>query len=71
MLSSRAPITRLQGWRPFLYVSRVLLLVEQTRIKPLDVLMETITPEAELISPLSRRMVCRDRDDLRVLLGAV
>jgi hypothetical protein len=35
MLSSRAPITRLQGWRPFLYARWLLLLAERTRIKPL------------------------------------
>lgn len=37
----------------------------------LDALMETIAPDAELVSPLSGRMVFRGRDDLRVLLGAV
>ena len=37
----------------------------------LDALMEAIAPDAELISPLSGRMVFRGRDDLRVLLGAV
>ncbi len=35
MLSSRAPITRLQGWRPFLCRQASLLLAERTRIKPL------------------------------------
>jgi hypothetical protein len=38
MLSSRAPITRLQGWGPFLYAWRLLLLAAGTRIKPLGVL---------------------------------
>lgn len=37
----------------------------------LDALMETIAPDAELVSPLSARMVFRGHDDLRVLLGAV
>ncbi len=37
----------------------------------LDALMESIAPDAELVSPLSGRMVFRGRDDLRVLLGAV
>jgi ribosomal protein S28E/S33 len=36
-----------------------------------DALMETLAPDAELVSPISGRMVFRGRDDLRVLLGAV
>lgn len=34
-------------------------------------MMETLAPEAELVSPISGRMVFRDERDLRVLLGAV
>lgn len=37
----------------------------------MDGLMQTLSPEAELISPLSGRMVFRGRDDLRLLLSAV
>lgn len=37
----------------------------------LDALMETIASDAELVSPLSGRMVFRGSDDLRILLGAV
>ena len=37
----------------------------------LEALMETIAPDAELVSPLSGRMTFRGHDDLRVLLGAV
>lgn len=37
----------------------------------LDAMMETIAPDAELVSPLSGRMTFRGHDDLRVLLGAV
>ncbi len=33
--------------------------------------MESLSEDAELVSPLSGRMVFRGRDDLRVLLGAV
>jgi hypothetical protein len=33
--------------------------------------METLTPDAELVSPLSGRMVFRGAADLRVLLAAV
>jgi SnoaL-like domain len=36
-----------------------------------DALVETLAPNAELISPLSARLVFRGRGDLRVLLGAV
>jgi hypothetical protein len=34
-------------------------------------LMQTLAPDAELVSPLSGRMIFRGRDDLRQLLGAV
>jgi hypothetical protein len=37
----------------------------------IDGLMDTLAPDAELVSPLSGRMVFRGRDDLRVLLSAV
>jgi hypothetical protein len=37
----------------------------------IDGLMETLAPDAELVSPLSGLMVFRGKDDLRVLLGAI
>jgi hypothetical protein len=37
----------------------------------LEALMETLAPDAELVSPISAHMVFRGRDDLRVLLTAV
>jgi hypothetical protein len=37
----------------------------------IDALMQTLSEDAELVSPLSGRMVFRGRDDLRVLLAAV
>jgi hypothetical protein len=37
----------------------------------IDALMQAIAPDAELVSPLSARMVFRGADDLRVLLTAV
>jgi hypothetical protein len=37
----------------------------------IDALLASLEPDAELISPLSGRMVFRGRDDLRVLLSAV
>lgn len=37
----------------------------------IEALMETLAPDAELISPLSGRMVFRGRDDVRALLTAV
>ena len=37
----------------------------------IDALMETLAPDAELISPISGRMVFRGNDDLRALLSAV
>jgi hypothetical protein len=44
---------------------------EATRVTDIDRMMSALAPEAELVSPLSGRMVFRGRDDLRVLLGAV
>jgi hypothetical protein len=37
----------------------------------IDGLMQTLTPDVELVSPLSGRMVFRGADELRVLLAAV
>jgi hypothetical protein len=37
----------------------------------IDALMETLAPGAELVSPLSGRMVFRGDDDVRILLTAV
>ncbi len=41
------------------------------RAKDVDRMMSVLSPAAELVSPLSGRMVFRGRDDLQVLLGAV
>ena len=45
--------------------------LEATRANDVDRIVSTLAPDAELLSPLSGRMVFRGRDDLRVLLGAV
>jgi SnoaL-like domain len=37
----------------------------------IDALMETLSADVELVSPLSGRMVFRGHDDLRVLLSAI
>ncbi len=37
----------------------------------IDALMETLAPGAELVSPISGRMVFRGEDDVRILLTAV
>jgi SnoaL-like domain len=37
----------------------------------IDAVMATLAPDAELVSPISGRMVFRGHDDLRVLLSAV
>lgn len=42
-----------------------------TKARDIDRIVSTLAPDAELLSPLSGRMVFRGRDDLRVLLGAV
>jgi hypothetical protein len=37
----------------------------------LDALMKTLSPDVEVVSPISGRMVFRGRDDVRILLDAV
>jgi hypothetical protein len=37
----------------------------------IDAVMATLAPDAEVVSPISGRMVFTGHDDLRVLLGAV
>ncbi|WP_433192688.1 nuclear transport factor 2 family protein [Nocardia sp. CA-107356] len=43
---------------------------EATQPFDIDTLMTTLTPDAELTSPLSGRLVFRGHDDLRILLTA-
>jgi ketosteroid isomerase-like protein len=45
--------------------------LEATRTNDTDRMMSALAPDAELISPLSGRMVFRGRHDLRALLAAV
>ena len=42
-----------------------------TEANDIDGVMETLAPDAELVSPISGRMVFRGKEDLRVLLTAV
>lgn len=42
-----------------------------TEANDIDAVMETIAPDAELVSPLSGQMVFRGHDDIRHLLTAV
>ena len=49
----------------------VAVFCEATRARDIDGIVSTLAADAELLSPLSGRMVFRGRDDLRVLLGAV
>ncbi len=42
-----------------------------TEANDIDALMETLAPDAEVVSPLSGRMVFRGQDDVRHLLRAV
>jgi ketosteroid isomerase-like protein len=39
--------------------------------KDVDRVIATLAPDAELVSPLSAKLVFRGREDLRILLGAV
>jgi hypothetical protein len=49
----------------------VAVFCDATRARDVDRIVSTLARDAELLSPLSGRMVFRGRDDLRVLLGAV
>jgi hypothetical protein len=42
-----------------------------TKVNDVDGMLSALAPDAELISPLSGRMVFRGREDLAALLGAV
>jgi hypothetical protein len=42
-----------------------------SEVADLDAVMSTLAPDAEVVSPISGRMVFRGLDDVRVLLGAV
>lgn len=44
---------------------------EASRGNDVDAMIDTLSPDAELVSPLFGRMVFRGRQDLRVLLAAV
>jgi hypothetical protein len=44
---------------------------EASEANDIDRLMGTLAPDAELVSPISGRMVFGGHDDLRLLLGAV
>ena len=44
---------------------------DAARVKDVERMVTVLAPDAELVSPLSGRMVFRGREDLRVLLGAV
>jgi hypothetical protein len=52
-------------------VDAIATFCDATRANDVDRIVSTLSPDAELVSPLSGRMVFRGRDDLRVLLGAV
>ncbi|WP_156426670.1 nuclear transport factor 2 family protein [Mycobacterium sp. IS-3022] len=49
----------------------VAVFCDATRVTDVDRIMGTLSRDAELISPLSGRMVFRGHDDLRTLLAAV
>lgn len=49
----------------------VALFCEATRTNDVATMMRALAPDAELVSPLSGRMVFRGHDDLRTLLAAV
>jgi hypothetical protein len=42
-----------------------------TEARDIDAVMDTLAPDAELVSPISGRMVFRGSHDMRILLAAV
>lgn len=52
-------------------VSAVARFARASEANDIDGMMQTLAPDAALISPLSGRMEFRGIDDLRVLLGAI
>jgi hypothetical protein len=45
--------------------------LDATRANDVDEMVRSLAPDAELVSPLSGRMVFRGREDLSILLAAV
>jgi hypothetical protein len=58
-------------WKTFWMDDAVLRYSRASEANDIDGLMETLSPDAELVSPISGRLVFRGTDDLRVLLTAV
>ena len=62
---------RLAVWNDICVVDAIARYERASEANDIDRLMATLAPDAELVSPLSGRMVFRGADDLRVLLTAV
>ncbi len=60
-----------QSYDPTVMTDAVERYCAATEAANVDAVMETLTDDAELVSPISGRVVFRGRDDLRVLLSAV
>jgi hypothetical protein len=68
----RQPVdSRLTVWKDIGVVDAIARYKRASEANDIDGLMATLAPDAELVSPLSGRMVFRGADDLRVLLTAV
>ena len=71
MPRNRLVVSRLTVWNDISVVDAVARYERASEANDIDGLMATLAPDAELVSPLSARMVFRGADDLRVLLAAV
>jgi hypothetical protein len=68
----RQPVdSRRTVWKDIRVVDAIARYKRASEANDIDGLMATLAPDAELVSPLSGRMVFRGADDLRVLLTAV
>src|SRR5205823_8640568 len=62
---------RCRLWHDWLVDDAIARYRAASEANDIDALMDTLAPDAELISPLSGRMVFRGHDDIRALLTAV
>jgi hypothetical protein len=62
---------RLTMWNDICVVDAITRYERGSEANDIDGLMATLAPDAELVSPLSGRMVFRGAGDLRILLTAV
>jgi SnoaL-like domain len=71
-VSRNQPVdSRRTVWNDICVIDAITRYERASEANDIDGLMATLAPDAELVSPVSGRMVFRGADDLRVLLTAV